>query len=57
MKIGANLRIKTTMSMQDESGFGLYECEVYENQNIVASANISLLNPSEEILVKIKGDE
>lgn len=57
VKIGANLRIKTTMSMQDESGFGLYECEVYENQNIVASANISLLNPSEEILVKIKGDE
>lgn len=57
VKIGTNLRIKATMSMQDESGFGLYECEIYENQNIIASANISLLNPSEEMLAKIKGDE
>lgn len=57
VKIGANLSVKATMSMQDESGFGLYECEIYEDKNLVASANISLLNPNEEMLARIKKGE
>lgn len=54
VKVGTNLSVKATMSMQDESGFGLYKCEIYEDKNLVASANISLLNPNEEMLAQVK---
>ena len=94
VKIGTLLRVCAKISMRDENGFGLYECEVWEvlrgengekftpceknlgensnggvnlNENsrensakfefdehckLLVSANISLLNPSDEMLEK-----
>lgn len=53
VKIGVNLSINCKMSMQDESGFGLYDCEIFDGENLLANATISLLNPSDEMLERI----
>lgn len=53
VKIGTNLRTICKMSMQDESGFAIYECEIYEAKKCVASATISLLNPDKKTLKRM----
>ena len=47
-------RTKVVVSMQDSSGMGVYDCEIFEGENIVARASISALNPSNEFLSQIK---
>lgn len=49
-------QIKVTISMQDESGMGVYDCEIIENDALIATASISALNPSDNFLSQIKGD-
>lgn len=53
--ISGEIVIKATLSMQDESGLGVYDCEVYCNLELVAKASISALNPSNDFLDNIKG--
>ena len=48
-------RIKVAISMQDNSGMGVYDCEVFENDALIATASISALNPSADFLSHIKG--
>ena len=48
-------RIKVAVSMQDSSGMGVYDCEVFENDALIATASISALNPSADFLSHIKG--
>ncbi len=55
VKIGTKLSIEALESMRDESGFVLYACKVWENGTLLAAANISLLNPSDEMLEQLKG--
>ena len=47
-------RTKVAVSMQDSSGMGVYDCEIFEGANVVAVASISALNPSNEFLSQIK---
>ena len=47
--------IKVTLSMQDNSGMGVYDCEVFENDALIATASISALNPNDDFLSQIKG--
>ena len=47
--------IKVTLSMQDNSGMGVYDCEVFENDTLIATASISALNPNDDFLSQIKG--
>lgn len=47
-------RTKVVVSMQDSSGMGVYDCEIFEGENVVARASISALNPSNEFLSQIK---
>lgn len=47
-------RTKVVVSMQDSSGMGVYDCEIFEGDNVVARASISALNPSNEFLSQIK---
>lgn len=59
VEIGTKLEISAIMSMQDESGFGVYECEVYEcgeAKKLLARANISVLNPSKKMLENLQKD-
>lgn len=47
-------RTKVVVSMQDSSGMGVYDCEIFEGENLIARASISALNPSNEFLTQIK---
>lgn len=47
-------RTKVVVSMQDSSGMGVYDCEIFEGESLVARASISALNPSNEFLSQIK---
>lgn len=47
-------RTKVVVSMQDSSGMGVYDCEIFEGESLVAKASISALNPSNEFLSQIK---
>lgn len=57
IELGALLHAKSKLSLQDESGFGVYECELFCERNgaleLVAKANLSVLSPSEEVLQEI----
>lgn len=52
--IFSEARTKVVVSMQDSSGMGVYDCEIFEGDNVVARASISALNPSNEFLSQIK---
>lgn len=52
--IFSEARTKVVVSMQDSSGMGVYDCEIFEGENLVARASISALNPSNEFLSQIK---
>ena len=47
-------RTKVVVSMQDSSGMGVYDCEIFEGESLIARASISALNPSNEFLTQIK---
>lgn len=53
--IFSEARVKVVVSMQDSSGMGVYDCEVFENGDLVATASMSALNPNAEFLSQIKG--
>lgn len=52
--IVSEARTKVVVSMQDSSGMGVYDCEIFEGENLIARASISALNPSNEFLSQIK---
>ena len=45
--------IKTKISMQDSSGLGVYDSQVYLGEEMIAQATISVLNPNDTFLEKI----
>lgn len=53
--IFSEARVKVIVSMQDSSGMGVYDCEVFEKGDLVATASMSALNPNAEFLSQIKG--
>lgn len=42
--------IKAMLSMQDSSGASVWDCEIIEDNALVASATLSVLNPSDEFI-------
>ena len=52
--IVSEARTKVVVSMQDSSGMGVYDCDIFEGEKLVARASISALNPSNEFLSQIK---
>ena len=53
VQIGDSLLIKTKISMQDSSGLGVYDSQVYLGEEMIAQATISVLNPNDTLLEKI----
>lgn len=47
--------IKATLSMQDSSGFSIWDCEIYESDILLCSANLSVLNPNDDFIDNLKG--
>lgn len=46
--------IKAKLQMQDSSGVSIWECEVYENDVLVAKATLSVLNPSDDFIAQMQ---
>ncbi|MCR8700021.1 thioester dehydrase [Campylobacter ureolyticus] len=54
LKIADEVLTYAKLSMQDESGFGVYDCECSVGDLLIAKATISVFNPDKEKLVEIK---
>ncbi|PPB55767.1 thioester dehydrase [Campylobacter hyointestinalis subsp. hyointestinalis] len=54
LKIGDEIHTKAVLSLQDESGFGVYDCEVFLGFTLIARAKISVFNPSKEKFLELK---
>lgn len=52
-KIGDKLIVHARQSLQDESGFGVYDCEIFCGDELAAKASINVFSPSEEELKRI----
>ncbi|GKH60015.1 thioester dehydrase [Campylobacter ureolyticus] len=56
VEVGDEIKTHARLSMQDESGFGVYDCECYLGEFLVVRATISVFNPDKEMLRKIKDE-
>ena len=53
VQIGDSLLIKSKISMQDSSGLGVYDSQVYLGGEMIPQASISVLNPDDTFLEKM----
>lgn len=54
VQIGSELITISKMSMQDQSGFGIWDSEIYLNDELIARASLSVLSPSKEQFLELK---
>ncbi|QCD45715.1 putative 3-hydroxylacyl-[acp] dehydratase [Campylobacter mucosalis CCUG 21559] len=54
LNIGDELTIKSNVSMQDESGFGVWYSEILLKDELIAKATLSVLSPSKEQFLELK---
>lgn len=54
LNIGEEIEIIAKLSMQDENGFGLYDCQAWCGNELVANAVLSVLNPDKEMFEELK---
>lgn len=53
LKIGDLARIVAKESLQDESGFGVYDCELFVNGALGAKASLNVFSPDEDEIKRI----
>ena len=53
LKVGDEVVIEAACSIQDASGFGVYDCELYVNGELGARATLNVLSPDEEYVKRI----
>ncbi|AII15482.2 putative 3-hydroxylacyl-[acp] dehydratase [Campylobacter iguaniorum] len=56
LEIGDVVDINASISIQDESGFGVYDCEAFVSDGLVARAKLSVLNPSDKMMIRLKNE-
>ncbi|WP_096029376.1 thioester dehydrase [Campylobacter lanienae] len=54
LNIGDEVVIKSVVSIQDESGFGVWQSEIWLKDELVAKATLSVLSPSKEQFLELK---
>ncbi|MGG7074428.1 thioester dehydrase [Campylobacter sp. 9BO] len=54
LNIGDELTINSQISMQDESGFGVWSSQIFVKKNLVAKATLSVLSPQKQMFLEIK---
>ncbi len=54
IQIGEVIHTKITISMQDDSGVGIYDCESSGESGMFATTKLTALNPSESMLEQIR---
>lgn len=53
LQVGDEVVIEAACSIQDASGFGVYDCELYVNGELGARATLNVLSPDEEYAKRI----
>ena len=53
LMVGDEVVIDAACSIQDTSGFGVYDCELYVNGELGARATLTVLSPDEEYVKRI----
>lgn len=56
LNLGDEIEIVSELSFQDDSGFGVYDSTVFLNEQIIAKANLSVLNPNSEMFRELKNE-
>ena len=53
--VGTQLRCEATLSWQDDTGMGVFDCVLLDNQNnnTIATASLNLYRPNEQDLQQI----
>lgn len=54
LEINDEIITKAALSIQDENGFGVWDCECFLNEKLIARAILSVLNPSAEKINELK---
>lgn len=54
LKVGDSVRIRSKISLQDDSGFSVCNCELFLKDELIASAILSVLSPDEKKFLEIK---
>ena len=54
IQAGETIHTKVSISMQDDSGVGIYECESGNEAGLFATGKLTALNPNEAMLEQIK---
>ncbi|MCD8213233.1 MAG: thioester dehydrase [Campylobacter sp.] len=54
LTVGTTLIINSCVSMQDESGFGVWDSEILVNEKVAARAGLSVLSPGKEMFLEMK---
>lgn len=54
LQIGNEIITHSKISMQDESGFGVWDSKMFVNNKLVAKASLSVLSPSKEMFLEMK---
>ena len=53
LKIGDEVVICASCSIQDENGFGVYDCELYVNGAIGVKASLNVISPNDEFIKRV----
>ncbi|MDO5046522.1 ApeP family dehydratase [Campylobacter sp.] len=54
---GEEIFIKAACSIQDESGFGVYDCELYAGKELAARATLNVLSPEDEFVQRMFNEQ
>ena len=52
-EVGDEIVINSVCSIQDESGFGVYDCELFVNGELGARAALNVMSPDEEFVERM----
>ncbi|WP_170020455.1 thioester dehydrase [Campylobacter sp. RM16190] len=55
LSIGDEIEITSVCSIQDDSGFGVYDCELYVNGILGSRASLNVISPDDDFLQKVFG--
>lgn len=53
LSVGDTVEISAACSIQDESGFGVYDCELYINGELGVRASLNVISPDDEFIKKV----
>lgn len=53
LSVGDEIEVVSICSIQDDSGFGVYDCELYVNGILGSKASLNVISPDDDFLQKV----